>query len=82
MQWKLLELSGAEENTASSSPQNLGYFLLLNRWMCNGGQRVDAVQVNLTPLISRDTLATDATAAVFSLLVSASASLTGGEGDS
>ncbi len=41
--------------------------------MCNGGQRVDAVQVNLTPLISRDALATDATAAVFSLLVSASA---------
>ncbi len=47
--------------------------------MCNRDQRVDAVQVNLTPLISRDALATDAKAAVFSLLVSVSAGA--GEGD-
>ncbi len=30
------------------------------RSKCNGGQLIGAVQVNLTPLISRDALATDA----------------------
>ncbi len=29
-------------------------------YLCKGGQRAGAVQVNLTPLISRDALATDA----------------------
>ncbi len=38
-------------------------------YICVTGQRVGAVQVNLTPLISRDALATDASSMQFSLLV-------------
>ncbi len=37
-----------------------GLIYCVKKNMCNAGQWVDAVQVNLTPLISRDALATDA----------------------